>query len=127
MHCVIQTDDFVKAAKEAGLSDDELLDLELQLSENPKLGDLIVGTGGARKWRIPAKGKGKRGGARVVSYYAADDVPVFLLDVFTKGQQINLSQKERNELKTILGELAEDYRESTRQKVTQLTGTESGR
>ena len=123
MHCVIQTDHFEKAADEAGLSDDEVFDIVSQLSENPKRGELIVGTGGARKWRIPAKGKGKRGGGRVVSFFAADDVPVFLLDVFVKGQQINLSQKERNELKTILGELAEDYRECARQKVTQLTGT----
>lgn len=123
MHCVIQTADFARAAKEAGLSEDEVFDIESQLSENPKLGDLIVGTGGARKWRIPAKGKGKRGGARVVSFFAAEDVPVFLLDVFSKGDQINLSQSERNELKTILGELAEDYRESVRQKVSRLTGT----
>lgn len=125
MHCVVQTEDFVKAAKAAGLAEDEVLSIVTQLSENPQLGDLLVGTGGARKWRVPAKGKGKSGGARVVSYFAADDVPVFLLDVFTKGEKINLSQKERNELKSILGRLAEDYRASERQKVTRLSETGS--
>jgi hypothetical protein len=79
VHSVIETDDFVKDADDAGLSEAEVFDIVVRLSENPKLGDLISGTGGARKWRIPARGKGKRGGARVVSYFAADDVPVFLL------------------------------------------------
>jgi hypothetical protein len=123
MHCVIQTANFVHDTKEAGLSDDEILSIETQLSENPQLGDLIVGAGGARKWRSPAKGKGKSGGARVVSYFAADDVPVFLLGVFMKGDKINLSQAERNELKTILGELADDYRASVRRRVARLTET----
>lgn len=123
MHCVVQTDDFVKDAKDVGLSADEVFDIVTQLSENPTLGDLIVGAGGARKWRIPARGKGKRGGARVVSYFAADDVPVFLLNVFAKGDRIDLTQTERNELKTILGELAEDYRASEQRKVTRLSET----
>ena len=44
-------------------------------------GDLIPGTGGARKFRFAKAGMGKRSGYRIISYYAADDVPVFLLDV----------------------------------------------
>jgi hypothetical protein len=127
MHCVIQTDDFAKSAEEAGLSEDEILAIETQLSMNPTLGELIVGTGGARKWRIPAKGKGKRGGGRVVSFFAADDVPVFLLEVFTKDEKINLSQAERNELRKILGDLAEDYRATTRRRIAQLRDTGTGR
>lgn len=127
MHCVIQTADFVRAAESAGLSKDEVLDIVLQLSVNPTKGDLIVGTGGARKWRIAAKGKGKSGGGRVVSYFAADDVPVFLLDIYVKGEKINLSQSERNELKEILGEIAAAYRESTRQRLAQLKATGTDR
>lgn len=120
MHCVIQTEAFAQSAKNAGLSEDEVLAIETQLSLNPTLGEMIVGTGGARKWRIPAKGKGKRGGGRVVSYFAAEDVPVFLLDVYTKDEKINLSQAERNELKSILGEIADDYRATTKRRVAQL-------
>lgn len=126
MHCVIQTEAFGDAAAEAGLSEDEILAIEAQLSDNPTLGDLIPGTGGARKWRIPAKGKGKRGGARIVSYFAAEDVPVFLLDVYIKGDKINLSQAERNELRVVLGTIADDYRQSMTTRVAQLrdTGTD---
>lgn len=127
MHCVVQTDAFADSAKEAGLSEDEILAIEAQLSENPTLGDLIPGTGGARKWRIPAKGKGKRGGGRVVSFYAADDVPVFLLEVFTKGEKINLSQAERNELRKLLGAIADDYRSSMADRIAQLRDTGTGK
>lgn len=43
-------------------------------------------------------------------YYGGDDVPLFLLNVFTKGDRANLSQAERNELRSILSQLAETYR-----------------
>ena len=68
------------------------------------------GTGGARKLRWGAKGKGKRGGARVISYYAGPNLPVFLLTVFTKGERANLTKAERNELREVLANLAAEYR-----------------
>jgi hypothetical protein len=120
MFCVIQTPDFDNSAKRLKLSDGEVHSIVTQLSENPNVGDLIVGTGGARKWRVPIRGKGKSSGYRVISYYSAEDVPVFLLDIFSKGEKINLSQRERNQLKTILGGIAEDYRLSVQRKVTRL-------
>lgn len=125
MFCVLQTDDYVQSVKRLGLSEAEAHAIVQKISENPTIGDLIPGTGGARKWRVPFGGKGKRGGGRVVSYYAGEDVPVFLLDIFSKGEKINLSQAERNELRTILEGLAEDYRMGVRDKVSQLkeTGT----
>jgi hypothetical protein len=125
MFCVLQTEDYVHSVKRLGLTDAEAHAIVQRISEDPQIGELIPGTGGARKWRIPFGGKGKRGGGRVVSYYAGEDVPVFLLDIFSKGEKINLSQAERNELKDILQELAEDYRIGVRQKVSRLqeTGT----
>jgi hypothetical protein len=83
-------------------------------------GDLISGTGGARKLRFPFGGKGKSGGVRVITYYAADDIPVFLLEVFSKGERINLSRAERNELKQSLANIAEDYRTQVREKLARL-------
>jgi hypothetical protein len=47
-------------------------------------------------------------------------VPVFLLALVSKGQRADLSQAERNELRTILGTLAEAYRAGVRAKVRQL-------
>lgn len=106
------------------MSDAERHELVLFLSKNPEAGDLIQGTGGARKVRIAFKGKGKSGGARVITYYGGDDIPLFLLDVYSKGDKINLSQAERNEMKAILGDLAEAYRASVAEK-TRLIGSGS--
>src|SRR5882757_9670088 len=54
------------------------------------------------RWRSQAplreKGKGKRGGYRVVTYYVTEDVPVFLLALVAKGQRADISQAERNAL-----------------------------
>ena len=45
-----------------------------------------------------------------MSYYAGADVPVFLLNVFTKGDRANLSRAEQNALQAILSKLAATYR-----------------
>jgi hypothetical protein len=42
----------------------------------------------------------------------ADDVPIFLLDIYSKGERATLMRAELNEFKEILGGLAEDYRAS---------------
>jgi len=55
-----------------------------------------------------------------VTFYAADDVPVFLLDIYSKGETINLTKGERNELKKLLGGLADAWRASVKAKVTKL-------
>lgn len=123
MFCVLQTDEYVRSVKRLGLSEAEAHNIVQKISDNPMIGDLIPGTGGARKWRVPLGVKGKSGGCRVVSYFAGEDIPVFLLDLFAKGEKINLSQRERNELREILGGIAEDYREGVREKIARLAET----
>ncbi len=87
------------------------------LAANPRAGDEIPGTGGARKLRVAGRGKGKSGGYRVITFYSGDDLPVFLLNVFAKGDRIDLSQADRNELRRELAGLADDYREGVRSNV----------
>ena len=84
------------------------------------LGVLMPGTGGARKIRVAGRGKGKSGGYRVVTYYAASDVPVFLLTVINKGEKANLSKAEQNALRVELSAIADDYRAGLRQKLLQM-------
>ena len=62
----------------------------------------MPGTGGARKVRFAGRAKGKSGGYRVITFYAADDIPVFLLDIYGKDAQANLSKAQRNELRKTL-------------------------
>ena len=89
-------------AKAACSSREEVEAVVLHLRRKPQAGDRIEGTGGARKVRFPGRGKGKSGGYRVISYFSGDDVPVFLLNVFAKGEKVNLSKAERNALKKML-------------------------
>ena len=110
MQTVVETAEYLRDAKRAGLSKEERELLVDFFAEHPDAGDPIPGTGGARKVRIATKGKGKRGGGRVISFYTGPDIPVFLLNVFAKNEKIDLTQKERNELKEMLGALAQAYR-----------------
>ena len=121
MHTVIQTPTFLAHAKAAGVDETKLDAICDAVARAPKAGDLIPGAGGARKVRVGGKGKGKSGGYRVITYFAADDVPVFLLALVSKGQRADLSQAERNALRDILGTLADIYRAGVRAKVRQLT------
>jgi hypothetical protein len=62
---VIETDAYLsKAAKM--MSAVEMEAVVLMISESPTIGDVIPGTGGLRKMRIPLQGRGKRGGGRVI-------------------------------------------------------------
>lgn len=120
MQTVIETHVFRRASEELGMSEDERSAIIRMIASNPMAGDLMPGTGGARKVRFAARGKGKSGGYRVITYYAAEDVPVFLLDVYAKGEKVNLTQAERNELRDILGTLAAEWRASVRRRVQKL-------
>lgn len=123
MHTVVATPTFLADAKAAGVSDAEMADIVSTIAHDPLAGDVMVGTGGARKVRVAGRGFGKSGGFRVVTYYAASDVPVFLLALVDKGERANLSKAERNELRTILSGIADDYRAGVARKVATLRRT----
>jgi len=95
MHAVIETPTFLRDVAESGMPDEERDRIVRRIAENPARGDLIQGTGGARKIRFAGRGKGKSRGYRVVTYFAADDVPVLLLALINKGERADLSQAER--------------------------------
>jgi hypothetical protein len=110
MQTVVETEVYLRDARIAGLSDEERRRIVDFIAAYPDAGHEIPGTGGARKVRFAGKGKGKSGGYRIITFYTGEDTPVFLLNVFAKNQKTDLSQKERNQLKAVLGELADTYR-----------------
>ena len=120
MHAVIRTPTFLADATAAGLSEDDQQIIVTAISEDIHLGEVMPGTGGCRKIRFPGKGKGKRGGYRTVHYFAAQDVPVLLLALISKGERSDLSQREKNELRKELAGYAVDYRAGVRRKVATL-------
>ncbi|MDP2358678.1 MAG: type II toxin-antitoxin system RelE/ParE family toxin [Beijerinckiaceae bacterium] len=110
MHAICHTSVFTRAASDSGMTDDEVDDLEDLLARNPVAGEEMVGTGGCRKLRLGGKGKGKSGGFRVVTFFTGDDLPVFLITVFAKGDRANLTKGERNMLAKLTGVLVYEYR-----------------
>ncbi|MQY49608.1 addiction module toxin RelE [Rhizobiales bacterium RZME27] len=119
MHPVIETLAYLASAKDEGLAEDERAAIVSYLAENPDAGDIMPGTGGARKLRFAGRGKGKSGGFRVVTFYADENIPVFLLDIYGKGSQANLSRAERNELREILTALPQLWRQNAERRAEQ--------
>ena len=70
----------------------------------------MPGTGGARKLRWKAQGRGKRGGVRAIYYYHDESLPLFLLDVYAKSEKENLTKAERDEIRRLLPRLIAGYR-----------------
>ena len=77
---------------------DELFDF---LARNPTAGVEIPQTGGIRKLRWAGKGKGKRGGLRVIYYFYNESSPLFLLTVYGKGVQEDLTPDQKRQLTTL--------------------------
>ncbi len=116
LHTVVETPEFKRRLRGLLPADerDALIDY---LAAHPDAGDVMPGTGGARKLRWAVQGKGKSGGVRVVTFFSGPPVPVFVLTVFGKGEKINLSMSERNALRKVLGELVAEYLKGVRQNV----------
>lgn len=101
MHTVVETNAYIAAAKDAGMSADEMIAVVNTIAANPEAGEIMPGCGGARKLRVAKPGKGKSGGYRVITYYAGAAHPAFLLTVFGKNEKANLTKAERNALATM--------------------------
>lgn len=97
MITVAELPEYIRRAEKL-LSDAERRDVVDYLAIHPKAGDVMEGTGGVRKLRWGRGGRGKSGGVRVVYYFHSEAMPLYLLALFAKNEQANLSKAERNEL-----------------------------
>lgn len=86
------------------LDDDAYSALQQELMANPEAGDMIEHTGGLRKLRQPdpRRGKGKRGGLRVIYYWWLDGEQFWLFAVFDKDEADDLTPDQRKILKQML-------------------------
>jgi len=102
---LIQTRDFEKTIEDLiakrRLKKEDFEDFKKNLAGNPKQGDVIAGTGGIRKVRLKSATKGKSGGFRVCYLYIENRLILFLLFIYAKNEQENLSQYEKAELKQL--------------------------
>ena len=86
------------------LADDRYRELQRRLAAEPELGDVIPGTGGFRKlrWPDPRRGKGSRGGLRIVYYYFPAGRQIWLLTLYGKDEAADLTPKEKQGLKAAI-------------------------
>ena len=106
---VVETYGFLRDATSI-LTNEERMEVISYLAANPEAGDLMPETGGGRKLRWRAQGRGKRGGVRVIYYFHNEFLPLFMLNVFAKNEKANLTKAQRNEMKTMLPRLVAGYR-----------------
>ncbi len=102
---IIETPIFTRRIQ-AILSDEEYRLLQAQLVQKPDAGKIIPGSGGLRKLRWSASGRGKRGGARVIYYWFVSNEVIMMLFAFPKNEQADLTPDQLKQLKKIVeGEL----------------------
>ncbi len=98
----IYTAPFRRCWKAMGLSDDDLLILEDVLLRDPQRGDVIEGTGGARKLRIQLEGRGKSGGGRVIYLDILERSDLYFLFAYPKNVQEDLTSDQRKAIRKLI-------------------------
>jgi hypothetical protein len=86
------------------LDDDSFLALQNLLMKRPEAGDAIQDTGGLRKLRFAdaRRGKGKRGGLRVIYYWWVTGLQFWLFTLYDKDEMSDLTAQQRKALKTMI-------------------------
>ena len=84
--------------------------IQAELLRNPESGPVIQGTGGIRKARIadPGRGKGKRGGYRVIYLDLPRVERIYLLALYDKNEKDDISPNEKRILRALVGELKKE-------------------
>ena len=92
------------------LTDEAYRCLQNEMLQDPKAGDVITGTGGLRKLRYgdATRGKGKRGGLRIIYYWWDPKKQFWLFTIYDKDELSDLSPKEKAILKTLLKQELEE-------------------
>jgi len=86
------------------MSDENFSDFQQELLLNPKAGEVIQGTSGLRKVRFQdaSRGRGKRGGLRVIYYWWLKESEFLLFTVYGKGEIGDLTPEQRKKLAELL-------------------------
>lgn len=86
------------------LDDEQYRRLQNALASTPELGNVIPGTGGFRKlrWADARRGKGRRGGLRVIYYWFDGQNQIWLMTVYDKNEAGDLTPEQRKALKAAI-------------------------
>ncbi len=103
---IIETSVFTRQVQKL-LDDNAYRDFQIALAERPDMGAVMVGSGGLRKVRWAAQGRGKRGGVRVIYYWAVEKDRLLMLLMYPKSERDNLTREQVKILRKIV---EEEYR-----------------
>ncbi|MGA9070655.1 MAG: type II toxin-antitoxin system RelE/ParE family toxin [Terracidiphilus sp.] len=104
MLTIVETSAFVRRAENL-LSAEEHEELLFSLALHPLAGDEIQGTGGVRKVRFAARGKGKSGGVRVIYYFYDEENPLYALYLYGKNEQANPTSEQKKAFAEFAGRI----------------------
>ncbi len=100
---IVETSIFTRRLPDL-LSDEEYSRLQMTLVLNPYAGAVIPGSGGLRKVRWAVAGRGKRGGLRVIYYWAIIHDKILMLYIYAKSEQDDLTPDQLKVLRKIVEE-----------------------
>jgi mRNA-degrading endonuclease RelE of RelBE toxin-antitoxin system len=100
---IVETSIFTRQVLEL-LTEDEYRYLQIALVTRPDLGVIIPGSGGLRKVRWTIHGKGKRGGTRIIYYWATAQDRILMLFIYPKSLQGDLTYEQVKVLSRIVEE-----------------------
>ena len=105
----IETEVFTKRIIKM-VDDETYAQLQAELLKDPTKGKVIQGAGGLRKIRMAARGKGKRGGARVIYHFVQIDETIYMIFVYDKSEADDLTSDQKKKLKVLAQAIAEQHR-----------------
>jgi hypothetical protein len=103
----IETPFFTKAL-DRYLDDDEYGALQNHLNKYPDAGQIVPGSGGVRKLRWTAEGRGKQGGLRVIYYLRLGRGQIWMLTLYGKNVRENIPAHILKSLKEAIDDAKDD-------------------
>lgn len=100
---IVETSIFTRRILEL-MDDDDYRTLQTALIERPDSGAILRGSGGIRKLRWGVPGRGKRGGARVIYYWAVPQEQILLLLVYAKNEAEDLTGEQLKILRQVVAQ-----------------------
>lgn len=120
MHALASTPDYDAQAEHLQLEDAILARIDVDVGTRPQAGKELYGIPGLRVRTLDPVVTGADGPIDVVTYYAGDDIPVFLLDICFTGEVLRLTASEKLDLADILFGIASDYRAHQTTKIVEF-------
>lgn len=105
----VWTSAFQKGWRNCEMDDDDLAELEKQLLDDPKAGDVIKGTGGARKFRFAYEDRGKSGSTRIIYVDFEVGEKICGLAAYPKSKKDSLSNEEKAAIRKMIGVIEPYY------------------